>query len=172
MLIKAFLLIGLSRAALLQPRDCAADNCIRAVLATRPGAHGFAQASADCSSYLSAAGLAATARLIDTTVWVLLESILLINRTSTKIATSLTTIPTITTVFSTETDTSTASVFYITNIPSYVLMRRDLSLPTYATACTKSATQYISACSCLGVVPSPLTSVSPAFVSQDLQRCF
>jgi hypothetical protein len=41
-----------SSAAFLERRDCAADNCLRAVRATRKGDIPLAQATADCMSYL------------------------------------------------------------------------------------------------------------------------
>jgi len=46
------LLTGLTAGTELEKRECAANNCLRQVRATRPGAQSH-HASADCSSYLA-----------------------------------------------------------------------------------------------------------------------
>ncbi|KAL1850140.1 hypothetical protein VTK73DRAFT_9749 [Phialemonium thermophilum] len=124
--------------------SCHADNCLRAVSATRLGASGLASHLADCSSFLEVTVTPSTSTVLVTetvSVTVTTEILLGVTTSSTPLAKRLMTI--------TAPDQSTPT---------------PKTVPTYASACSGSV-RYASACSCFGATAPTLTAPTPVTTS-------
>ncbi|KAK6524145.1 hypothetical protein TWF694_005806 [Orbilia ellipsospora] len=146
-------LAAFTRANIIPKRDCAADNCLRAIRnADRPG-------TADCSSYLRATYTPPTV-----TYYVTQTASVTATETDAQIETDTIHVTATNTIETTEIVTVTATDTITTELP--LVNKRQvtvipLNIPAYATPCA-GAVRYSSACSCIGVLPTTLTVVAPS----------
>ncbi|KAK6524178.1 hypothetical protein TWF694_005838 [Orbilia ellipsospora] len=177
--MKLLSLIGLiasiasTEAAVLQPRGCAADNCLRAVRNTNFPTRGLT----DCSSFFSFTTAAAvstittTATITGTTTATTTET-----ATETTTQTSYVTSPStsITVIPVTTTITQPTTVFVTTAVVTTVevsygsgVQKRDgNALPTtYASQCGFNVSRFSSACACLTGFLFPTVTTTPTVTS-------
>ncbi|KAK6529996.1 hypothetical protein TWF694_003372 [Orbilia ellipsospora] len=139
---------GFANAAILQARDCAANNCLRAVRNTNTP-----RGLPDCSSFFATTVTPATITFTATNTQTL---------TSTILATATLTTPTLTTITLSVVSTVLSS-FSVTTFAKRQITNYPSVIPTYASACS-SVAAYSSACSCLSgfKFPFPVTVTAPS----------
>ncbi|KAK6533398.1 hypothetical protein TWF694_002344 [Orbilia ellipsospora] len=149
----------------LRPRDCNADNCLRAI---RASAFPTRSGTEDCSSYFRTTVTPAVVTVTSTnTVYV--------TTTSTDSVTQTNTIFETATAVDYETETDYLSKTASVTVSAYAaaLQKRQqtaipTAIPTYASACSGSV-RYSSACSCIGVTATTITlDASTTVVYTDL----
>ncbi|KAK6543521.1 hypothetical protein TWF694_000267 [Orbilia ellipsospora] len=146
-------------AAVLERRNCAADNCLRAVRNTHE------HYSTDCLALLATTVTPATATFHSTTT---IQSLSTSTNGQTSTSTGVSTATTVTTTTITSTIASTLAVtsdvtVSYSDIVTQAPGKRDVtgSLPTYASPCSGSA-RYTSACLCIIGAPPTITAATPS----------